>query len=663
PKTENYSRTEWRKNGIPIRASQTTLLDTSRHATLRIPAFSLADSGVYDCVITNDRLAGIVLTSAQVQVLGRLALVAPVAVRLHEPLMNEEDVPLRPRFAWSAVQGADTYRCEIGADASFAQIISSVSISQSASILASGSVVATPETAPELFARAFPLQNDRRYAWRVRAENSVGTSAWAVGGFTTVPSDAVLTIGTYDFGRLARFDSAQGVITLRNFGSSPLTLESVSADNAAFVLEEVRQGTVLLAGGEMHLGVSTKSQAVGNARAGITVRFRVGLSSTVQTRPMANRIMARVQAVKLLTPALDTAVVGRRLLNSLRLVNLSDEVLTVRSVALQNMVQAYSLRSVSKNLELQAQETTTLLLETKPAQAGRIAEEMLRIETVRGDEAIVGRENYDTVQTTISKFAREVRREDVFVKAGIKTLTDSIAPGGLVTLELSLTPLNNASYLDITRHSNTTFAGTLRWNPQVLTLDASEKTIRRIRTTAAQTIATSANSQAAVLESFSIPTSNYDWRLGKLLLHVKLRSVAGNTDVTPLVLENLEWGTGTVFIDTLESGSFTSKPCVAGGKRLVTSAKATQLAVIAPNPAKDEVSIAYTLREDSAVEIALVDMHGKTAQLLVSEEQAAGEYTITKALKNVPSGAYTVRLSTQNGVVTKRVSVVRSRKP
>jgi hypothetical protein len=59
------------------------------------------------------------------------------------------------------------------------------------------------------------------------------------------------------------------------------------------------------------------------------------------------------------------------------------------------------------------------------------------------------------------------------------------------------------------------------------------------------------------------------------------------------------------------------------------------------------------------VEIALVNAGGNTAQILVSEEQAAGEYTLTKALKNVPSGSYTVRLQTSNGVVTKRVNVVR----
>ena len=657
PRTENFSRTTWRKNGITI----ATPLDTSRHADVRIPAFALSDTGVYECVITNDRLAGVVLTTAQVRVSGRLPQVAPLLVALQEPRANEEDVPTEPRFVWTASTSAESYRLQLAVDADFAQVLASTTIPQSAEILALGTVSATKQSFPNQFVGNFPLQNDRRYYWRVRAENAVGTSAWATGTFTTVPPDVVLTIGALDLGRTARFDSVGGSITIRNFGTAPLTLESVRAENAAFALEEVRTGTLLPANGELRLLATTKAQTVGTTTSAITVRFRSGMSSTLQTRTMQNRLAVRVQAVKLVAPALDTVVAGRRQLNSMQLVNLSDELITLRSAALQQLVAAYSLRPVQRDLEIAAGQSATLLLETQVPmqQTGAVPEETLRCITIRGEDvSTTNRTLYDTVQTSFRAVAREARREDVFIKVSIKAVEDSVAPGGAVTLELALSPLPGSSFQQIVRSATPSFRGTLRWNPQVLALATGERGLRAVPMPAA---AKPTSSNEAVLQQFTIP-QNFWSGLTPMLLQVKAVAVAGNTDATPLVLENLEWGggVGTVYIDALENGTFTAKPCEAGGgKRLVTSAKPTQLAVIAPNPAKEQVSIAYTLREDGFTEIALIDANGKTVQTLLAEEQTAGEYNITRALKGVPSGAYTVRLTTQGGVVSRGLNVVR----
>ena len=652
PRTENFSRTTWRKNGVPIR----NLADTSRHQDITIPAFTLADSGVYDCVITNDRLPGIALTTAQIQVLGRVPMIIPTAVRLLAPGANEEDLPVEPRFRWTTSLAADAYRVEIAADSSFTTTVSTVQIPQSAEILAAGEVLATRTSAAALFARGFPLQNDRRYYWRVRAENSFGTSVWATGAFTTVPLNAELSIGTLDFGSVARRDTVRGVVKIRNFGAATLRLESIQTDNSAFVVDSLPAGTVLASGGELLARVSTPAEKIGNSVGGLTVFFRSAMNNTIQKRESANRLAVRVQAVKLTANPLDTVIVGKRVLTTVLVQNLSDELVTVRSVTMENKIPDFELQPIERNIEILPRQFETVRIAITAQKEGEIPEEILQTVVIRGDiSTTVSRERFDTVRISSRVFARRARPEDMFIRIAVKAVQDSVAPGGAVTLELLLQPLGDATFARVLRAGTPSFAGSLRWNPNVLALSPGERGVRPVRLDSA----TSMRRTASPLQQFSLaPGMFWDGR-SSLLLRIEGIAVAGNTDVTPIIIDNLQWGAGTVFIDSLIPGRFTAKPCEAGGKRLVTSAKPTQLAIIAPNPAKEQVSINYTLREDGFAEIALIDANGKTAQILLAEEQTAGEYSITRALKALPSGAYTVRLTTQGGVVSRGLNVVR----
>jgi sugar lactone lactonase YvrE len=654
PRTENFSRTEWRKNGVPI--ARQAIADTSRHAALTIPAFTLADTGVYDCIITNERLTDVVLTSASITVRGRLNVVAPSAVQLLEPGLGEEDVPVQPQFRWTSVVAAEAYRIELASanDTNFAQVLSSASISQSAQILAAGEVVANSGTVPPFFQQAFPLQNDRRYLWRVRAENSVGASAWAEGTFTTVPQGASLTIGTLDFGRVSRFDSVIGGVRIRNFGAGTLTIESIQADNRQFVVETVAPGTQLPQGQELRLNVFTRSEIVGNNVSAITVRFRTSAGGTIQTRTMQNRIFSRVQAIKLFSNRLDTVIVGRRIITSIQAQNMSDEAVTVRSVVLQNMVPDFVLRPVERDLELLPNQAATIVLAITAQQEGELPEEVLRMVTIRGNLSTATRDRFDTLDISSRLFARRARREDVFVRVGFKAVPDSIAPGGSVTLELSLTPLGTTTFEQVRNAGTPSFAATLRWNPNVMVLAQAERGVRPVRVDSS----TRSRQTGSDLQQFAVPQTFWDGRTS-LLLQFKGLSVAGNTDVTPLLVENFQWGASTVFVDDYVAGRFTAKACEAGGKRLVTTAQPSRIALVAPNPVKDEVRIAYTLREDGFAELALVDASGKVAKILVAEEQTAGDHEVRSSVSMLPSGTYTIRLQTSTGAVSTKVNVVR----
>ena len=657
PRTESFSRIEWRKNGLPL-----TNPDTSRHAPFTIPAFALSDTGVYECFITNDRLDKIALKTASLQIVGQLPTAPPAAVRLITPSLGEEDVAAEPPFAWTSSLYATQYRIELAADTSFTQILSGANLPQSVEILNAAraliqrgtSASTATQTLPTFFGSAFPLAAGRGYAWRVRAENGVGASAWATGMFTTALPGEAVTVLPLDFGRVAIRDTAEGMLTVRNLSDIPLRLESLTANNTAnnavFTPEAIPPGTVLAARGEIRLKVRVVSATPGSVLAGVTVGFRASANAAVQTRTQQNRLAARIQAVKLIAPLLDTVVVGRKTITTLQLVNLTDRPVTVRSAALMRKIPAYALNNAPVGFEIQARDTVPFLLETTAQRVGAVGEELLEC-TVLRNEATTGsgasRDLADTVQTSFRAVAREVRLTDRFIVVSLKAVQDSIAPGGAVTLEMTVRPTGNISYEQIRNAATPGFSARLRWNTDVLALAQEERGVRKAGAV-----------QNDGMQSFSVPQSFWDGR-SPLLLTVRGVALAGRTDATPIIIESLQWGVGSVFVVLLENSTFVAKACEAGGKRLVTSAKPTQLALIAPNPAKEQVSIHYTLREDGFTEIALIDANGKTVQTLLAEEQTAGEYSITWGLKGVPSGAYTVRLTTQGGVVSRGVNVVR----
>jgi hypothetical protein len=263
--------------------------------------------------------------------------------------------------------------------------------------------------------------------------------------------------------------------------------------------------------------------------------------------------------------------------------------------------------------------------------------------------------NVDSSEARLRAVGREISPNDVVVQMGIRAVPDSVAPGGTTTLEVYIASRVTGvgtgrervpALRELLARSVPRLIGAVGYNRNALTLAPNATTARRVRNTSLS------NPQ----ERITIPPTGWDGR-DTVLVRIPAVAVAGNTDWTRILIESFEWN-GMV-LDSAQSGRFTAKPCEAGGKRLVTSAKAAGLSVVAPNPAKDALHLVYTVREDSFVEIALLDMHGNVAQTLLAKEQTAGEYSIDAALQNIPSGAYTVRLQTAGTVLSKQVRVVR----
>lgn len=644
PKTEMYSRTQWRKNGIPL----TNIRNANRHADLIIPAFALADSGVYDCVITNDRLPGIILTTAQVQVLGRLPLVAPSAVVLIEPSANAQEVNTTPQFRWTSVGSVDSYRLELASDSSFVTVIASAIIPNTAELSIAGTVVVSSESLPTFFGSSFPLATDRVHFWRVRSENTAGASSWVVRRFTTVPPNAQVTISNLNFGKMIRFDTARGTVRLQNLSSSTLTIESIQTALADFQVDSVPLPRTVSAGGEVKLPIRLIAQTVGRLSSAMTVSFRVGMSAVVQTRTLTNRLEARVTGLRIIAPPFDTVIVGRTHIASAKVINLEDRPITLQSASLLLPMGAYTLNFAEKEISIEAGNTLLVPMMCRATTIGTVQGNTLRCITYNVPLDEIRREDLDTTQVELQTYARLQTPNDIVIQVGVRALDDNVSPGSPVRLEVYLR--SSKSLESILKAGQANFQGKIRMNNQVLVLDRGETGLR---------LDNSRKPSLDGLQGYILPPSFWLGR-SEILARIRCIAVAGTTNTTSLVLENFVWGEGSVIIDSLINGSFTAMVSRAGGTRLIAPAKTTLILTgIAPNPVKDAMDIRYSLAEGGFVTIELLDTRGNVVQSLKQEAQVSGEYTLNAKIGWLASGTYTVKISKDGEVATQQVKIVR----
>lgn len=78
-----------------------------------------------------------------------------------------------------------------------------------------------------------------------------------------------------------------------------------------------------------------------------------------------------------------------------------------------------------------------------------------------------------------------------------------------------------------------------------------------------------------------------------------------------------------------------------------------------PNPFNPETVINYTIPEDGSVNLKVFDVTGNEVAALVSGEQKQGSYTITFHAGGLASGTYFYTLNTQNGVLSRKMLLLK----
>ncbi|MCK9320685.1 MAG: choice-of-anchor J domain-containing protein [Bacteroidales bacterium] len=78
-----------------------------------------------------------------------------------------------------------------------------------------------------------------------------------------------------------------------------------------------------------------------------------------------------------------------------------------------------------------------------------------------------------------------------------------------------------------------------------------------------------------------------------------------------------------------------------------------------PNPAKDNATIDITLSQNSVATIKVVDLMGRNVIELGTKSMKAGQNTIELNTSNLNNGMYFVKVASENGVVTKKITINR----
>jgi WD40 repeat protein len=133
----------------------------------------------------------------------------------------------------------------------------------------------------------------------------------------------------------------------------------------------------------------------------------------------------------------------------------------------------------------------------------------------------------------------------------------------------------------------------------------------------------------------------------------------GNSETTPLQLENFSWTEG-IASATTTSGSFLATGiCDAGGQRLMALPTNMTLFQNTPNPFNPTTEIAFFLPEDAEVDLRVHDMLGREVALLAAGAFESGVHRITFDASGLHSGSYFAVLRSGANTRVKRMILMK----
>ncbi|TAE21482.1 MAG: hypothetical protein EAZ92_16940 [Candidatus Kapaibacterium sp.] len=619
PMTTETNIYQWFKNGRAV--------PNSNSAVLSFATFSRLDTGMYHCQITNSAARGLTLVVQAIRVGAAAAIIPQGAPILVSPINTASNIPLDAAFVWETVPSAGVYDIQIATDSAF---------TPSAGITSGGSLVVDESTSTTQFRIANAiLKNFTNYFWRVRARNEAGAGAWsAVRRFTTIQEGAVLAVSDTDFGRGIVRRQRTGTMTVQNILPQAVTIEAVRVvgrDAASFAMRSNLVGTTLQANERVQADVIFEPQSVGVKQA--EMLFSVSSGGATKEQRGILRGVGSLLDVNNIT--FDTVVVNFQRFRVVKVLNLDNKATNITSIVIPDPIFQRD-ETLALPLNIAAGDSLSLLITASSNRTG------LATTTIA-----LGTDTGDSLRVQARAFFRDPLPNDVSATFALRALDSSVAPGGRVRMELYIMD-NKGS--DVFRADEPTFTGEIMFNRNALVLDSAEQQLRALNT-----------SNTENMRRYSIPQTRWNQTasIPNRVLAFNAVAVSGNTDSTHLFVNRIIWGTQKVNVSVSTSAIFRVNACKAGGLRLTTTAMRDKIVAISPNPVRDMAEIAYTVREDGEIDLALVDTQGKRVLTLADGIHAAGAHSIMLPTKELPSGAYFLVMRTPTSTVQQRLQLVR----
>lgn len=117
-----------------------------------------------------------------------------------------------------------------------------------------------------------------------------------------------------------------------------------------------------------------------------------------------------------------------------------------------------------------------------------------------------------------------------------------------------------------------------------------------------------------------------------------------------LALRATAFGGNTIFVDDIN---------ILAGAGIEENNSVVSKLTVSPNPAKDFTVLTFNLNESASVSLHVVDALGRTILSQNNGIMNAGIQDVKINTSNLAAGLYVVKISTDNGTITERISVVK----
>ncbi len=626
--------------------------------------YTQASSGTYSCRVTNvlPEMRSLTLQSRPITVIfGGLPPPPTQVPELLSPDNGASFVATNATLTWTFTTDASVYNVQVSTQPNFMPILLQEEVRDTV-----------------LRLRSLPYSQD--IYWRVQGRNIAGITPFSAPfTFQTSPRNIDILATSVRFAPTPLGDTSRSVLILTNTSTATLVVQSLTIDDGenSFRLPDDVRGLTLRANAEQRLDIEFTPRTVGAKAGTVLVQYsQQGAGARLQTQNYPNLVRGTAIPIKIRDIDFDTVRVNRSTITTMLIENKlprrAENVVNILSVrpVINSRDAAFSIQNFTPPVAIYPGDGTGVLVQCSPTLVGRPVGTLEVRYSFASSTSSQARIDTGVVRVGVRASAVIIPRDSLFLEFGIRPVRDSVPPGGSVDVEVfikvdsSKLSEERARVRRVVQNLNARlFEGSIRYNPNVLSLIPNLYFEELTNATAAN---------AFQRASIYVPRTLWNSADSLVIARVPFRVVSGNTNITPLIIEEIFLGPDRrtpgqrkIFIDQSISvtgatqGRFIAGVCEAGGLRLTTTARAVNLTAIRPNPVQDAAELTYAVREDGFVALELIDLQGNILQTLVRGDHAPGEYLLTMDTKNLPSGTYFLRLRTPSDVKTQKVQVVK----
>ncbi len=625
-RSEN-NRYQWFKNGREINGAT--------QLVLTFPAFSRLDTGSYNVRVTNTAVRGLTLFSRSVRVMASAAPVPSSPPLLLQPTSAAQNVSLNAQFEWLPVLGATAYDIHVAQDSSFRTLLWDTTVSAAQVRIASGL-----------------LRSFSGYAWRVRARNESGVSAWSPAWlFTTIDAGALVQIPTTDIGRSVVGRTRSGFVDIVSVSDVPVRIIGArleGTDVSSFRIDSAAapfRDSTIRPFGRYRIRVNFTPSSLGLKQARLVVAISNGTASTERS----GNVRGTPTFVEVNDLNFDTVLVGIGKVRNLLVSNVGRDTIRIRE----------NIRIMQSENSMDSSSVFRLDASAPQAPYTILPNETLFLPIVAISSQIGETSATAIITTTLETFnvrlqasVREKSERDELLRLSVTPSITVATPGSRIRVNVGLVrSASTATIEGINRAGNPSFSFNIRMNRNVLIPAPNETKLIPGFTPGVYRVEQ---------DRITLPVLD-----STTFLSFDCLVVAGNTNVTDIELFEPVWQSPQIFQLPPINGRFTANVSRAGGVRLIApvtrqSTSATVITSVTPNPASAETTVSYEMLSSETIEIMLYDARGNALRtLLPPTEQREGEHQISVKTADLASGQYRIVIKTPFGAVQREITVVR----